>query len=602
MTARSSKLVLGMMLTALLLTACQKHEQPAATVPTTAPDGSAAVTTLADELFAHLRQTNSFVQLQSGLQIDTFDPVTLEFAQAEAKFHQQRLARLDAIETDALPGEQWLLAKMLRHTFETGTRAEENYWLEFAVTPYAGGARISLAHEILAGQKLESAADLNHYQQLLDAYGAMLGQITTKTRAQSERGIRVAKPAIAGVVATFRGLHASAPSILMPTRERLAAAPAEQVAAFKAAVQQKLDQQILPGYETVIAIFDDAYARAATEQVGISSLPGGKERYLRLIKDYTGLTLTPQQIHDVGEKRIADLDERMRAVREQLGFKGTREAFHASLRKDRRFIAKSPQDMEQRYLSYVKRMEPHIPEYFSRLPKAAHGVARLASAAEQGMTYGYYQPPTPAEPVGHYFYNASNLDQRSLLTAAHLMFHELVPGHHLHIALQLENQNAHELRKYLLYDAFNEGWAEYAASLGEEIGLYADPYDLYGHLAMQAFLTTRLVVDTGMNYLGMTLEQARAYMKAHTFESEVQIDSETLRYSTDIPAQALGYRLGYEKFWELRHRAEQKLGTRFDIRKFHAAAIGEGAMPLDVLEQHIDKFIAQSSSTQATAQ
>jgi uncharacterized protein (DUF885 family) len=593
-----TKRALGIVLIGLSLAACQKHDQPAATAPaTTAPDGAAAVNALADELLARLQKTNSLVQLQRGVQVDAFDAITFEFAQEEAKFYQQQLARLDAIALDALPPEQWLLAQMLRHTFASRSHAEESYWLEFAVTPYAGGSRISLAHQILASQKLQSAADLDHYQQLLDAYASMLGQIAAKTRAQSERGIRVARPAIAGVLATFRGLQTSAPQIFTPSQERLAQAPADRVAEFKAAVQQKLDQRILPGYAAVIALFDDAYARAAPEQVGIGNLPGGKERYLSLITDYTGLALTPQQIRDLGEKRIAEIDERMRAVREQLGFKGSREDFHAKLRADRRFVAKSQQDMEQRYLSYVARMEPHIPEYFSRLPKAPHGVARLAAAAEKGMTYGYYQPPTPAEPVGHYYYNASDLDKRSLLSAAHLMYHELVPGHHLHIALQLENQDAHEVRKYLLYDAFNEGWAEYAASLGEEIGLYSDPYDLYGHLAMQSFLTSRLVVDTGMNYLGMTLQQARAYMKAHTFESDVQINSETLRYSTDIPAQALGYRLGYEKFWELRHRAEQKLAARFDIRKFHAAAIGEGAMPLDVLERHIDRYIAQSSQS-----
>jgi uncharacterized protein (DUF885 family) len=214
------------------------------------------------------------------------------------------------------------------------------------------------------------------------------------------------------------------------------------------------------------------------------------------------------------------------------------------------------------------------------------------------MTYGYYQPPTPANPVGLYNYNASQLESRSLLAGAHLMYHELVPGHHFHLALQQENANAHPVREFLRYGAFTEGWAEYAASLAEEMELYDDPYDLYGHLTMQVFLASRLVLDTGMNYLGMSLQDARAFMKAHTFESQVQIDSETLRYSTDIPAQALGYWLGYEKFWELRRRAEQQLGSRFDIRAFHSAAIGEGAMPLDVLEQHIDRYIGQAAPAQ----
>jgi uncharacterized protein (DUF885 family) len=588
--------VSAVLLATLGAAGCQKPE-PAATSAAAPADASKQVTMLADELLAYLEQNSAMVKLQRGKQIDAFDPITLEAAQADAKYGRDVLKRLDAIAIDSLPAEQWLLAKLLRHTFTTQANAENSYWFDLAVTPYASGWLVA-AHQILAGHKLETVSDLQHYQQLLDSYGATLGQVVVKTRAQSDRGLRVAQPAIPGVIAMFRGLRSSATGILTPDAARLEKLTPEQAAAFTAAIKRKLDERILPGYDAVIAIFGEDYVRNAPAQVGIGNLPGGKEEYLRRIVDQTGLTLSPQQIHDLGLKRIAELDERMRAVREQLGFKGSREEFQASLRKDPRFIAKSPQDMEQRYLAYAKRMEPHLAQYFSRLPKAPHGVARLAPAAEAGMTYGYYQPPTPANPMGIYNYNASQLEQRSLLPAAHLMYHELVPGHHLHLALQQENSNAHPLREFLLYGAFNEGWAEYAASLGEEIGLYEDPYDLYGHLTLQAFLASRLVVDTGMNYLGMSLQEARAFMKAHTFESDVQIDSETLRYSTDIPAQALGYWLGYEKFWELRRRAEQKLASSFDIRTFHAAAIGEGAMPLDVLEQHIDRYIQRTQETE----
>lgn len=573
---------------------CGKPE-PAASVATVPADAARQVTALADELLAYFEQNSALVKLQRGRQIDAFDPITIETARADAKYGRDALQRLDAIPVDRLPAEQWLLAKLLRHTFTTQANAEDSYWFDFAVTPYASWWQLT-AHQILAGHKFESASDLEHYQQLLDSYGVTLDQVAAKTRAQSERGIRVAQPAIPGVVAMFRGLRASAAATLVPASARLEKLPADRASAFTAAVESKLAQRILPGYDAVIAIFGDDYVRDAPAQVGMGNLPGGKQEYLKRIVDQTGLRLTPEQIYDLGQKRVAELDERMRAVREQLGFKGSREEFQASLRKDPRFIAKSPQDMEQRYLAYTKRMEPHLARYFSRLPRAPYGVARLASAAEAGVTYGYYQPPTLADPKGIYNYNASQLEKRSLLPAAHLMYHELVPGHHFHLALQQENSGAHPLREFLLYGAFNEGWAEYAASLGEEMGLYEDPYDLYGHLTMQAFLASRLVVDTGMNYLGMSLQEARAFMKAHTFESDVQIDSETLRYSTDIPAQALGYWLGYEKFWELRHRAEQKLGSNFDIRTFHAAAIGEGAMPLDVLEQHLDRYIAQAVS------
>jgi uncharacterized protein (DUF885 family) len=560
----------------------------------TATDGATTVNALADELLAHLSATNANVRMQSGLPLTEFDPITIERAQAEAKFNQRMLARVDAVALDKLPHQQWLLANMLHHTFASGAHADENYWFDFAVTPYAVGHSINRIHSMLAAQPLQTAADLDNYLHLLDSYAVMLDQVAAKTRAQAGRGVRVPKPAIPGVTATFRGLYAAASNTLAPLQARLADVSAAQATAFNAAVQKRITVRILPAYDAVVAIFDDAYTHSAPDEVGIGRYAGGKERYLRLITDFTGLTITPREIYDLGERRIAELDQRMQAIRDQLGFKGSREAFHEMLRKDPRFIAQSPPDVEKRYLGYVARMEPFIPKYFSTLPKAPYGVRRLALAAEKGMTYGYYDMPTPAEPSGYYNYNGSDLDKRSLITAQHLIYHELIPGHHLHLALQLENANVHPVRKFLEYGAFTEGWAEYAASLGEEMGLYADPYDLYGHLAMQSFLTSRLVVDPGMNYFNMSLPEARAYMKAHTFESDMQIASETLRYSTDYFGQAIGYRLGYEKFWELRRRAQQALGPRFDIRDFHAAAIGEGAMPLDVLDEHIDWFIAQA--------
>lgn len=154
----------------------------------------------------------------------------------------------------------------------------------------------------------------------------------------------------------------------------------------------------------------------------------------------------------------------------------------------------------------------------------------------------------------------------------------------------------HPVREHLYYGAFAEGWAEYAADLALEMGMFDDPYDLYGHYVSQAFLAARLVVDTGMNHLGWSLQRARQFMREHTFESQAQIDSETLRYATDIPAQALDYRLGHDQFQLLRGRAEKAFGAHFDIRRFHAAAIGSGAMPLDVLAEHIDWYIAREQA------
>jgi uncharacterized protein (DUF885 family) len=196
------------------------------------------------------------------------------------------------------------------------------------------------------------------------------------------------------------------------------------------------------------------------------------------------------------------------------------------------------------------------------------------------MTYGYYQPPTVVDPVGRYMYNGSDLDKRSMLTAASLIFHELAPGHHFHLARQAENSELPDLRRESAeLSGFNEGWAEYAAGLGWELGLYEDPYDGYGRLVHERFTAQRLVVDTGLAALGWTLDQAREYMRANTTESDTQVATETLRYATDLPGQALAYRLGFLEFHALRERAGR------DLADFHEFILGNGALPFPVIHE-----------------
>ncbi len=205
------------------------------------------------------------------------------------------------------------------------------------------------------------------------------------------------------------------------------------------------------------------------------------------------------------------------------------------------------------------------------------------------MTFGYYQQPTPEEPRGLYRYNGSKLDQRPLVTAGPLIYHELVPGHHFHIALQNENESLPPYRREnIAYGAFNEGWGNYGAKLATEMGLLDEPYDRYGWAVFDMFISARLVLDTGMNLLGWSLEEGRDFMRTHTFSSETEIASETLRYSTDMPGQALAYKAGLEKLLELRQRARALAGDDFDIRAFHAAVLGPGALPMQVLERHIE--------------
>jgi uncharacterized protein (DUF885 family) len=262
------------------------------------------------------------------------------------------------------------------------------------------------------------------------------------------------------------------------------------------------------------------------------------------------------------------------------------------LKRDGRFFATTPEQIGERLMSHARRIEPLLPAYFGRLPRSKADVRRLDPRLESVMTFGYYQVPTAADSMGHYFYNGSRLPERNLLFAAALVFHELDPGHHFQFALQAENASLPAFRREAAYTAFIEGWGEYASALAGEMGMYNDAYDLYGRLMMDMFLSCRLVVDTGMNYFGWSRERAKEYMRERLLDSETQLDTETLRYSVDLPGQALAYKMGSRKLVELRDRARATLGTRFDYRTFHDAILRPGAMPLSIVEQNVSRFIA----------
>ena len=237
-----------------------------------------------------------------------------------------------------------------------------------------------------------------------------------------------------------------------------------------------------------------------------------------------------------------------------------------------------------------------VPKYFLHVPKAPYGIKRLPPGLEAGQTFGHYELPTATEPRGIYYYNGSHLNERSLLTAGALLLHELIPGHHLQANLQQENTALPAFRRSSIHLAYTEGWANYSSALGREMGVYENFYDVYGMLMTDMRHSIRLVVDTGMNAMGWSRERAMAYMKEHGVDSEAQIESESLRYSVDVPAQALAYKLGSRKIWKLREEAQHQLGDKFDIRKFHDCFLGSGSMPLAILEKHIEWCMKQADS------
>jgi uncharacterized protein (DUF885 family) len=284
----------------------------------------------------------------------------------------------------------------------------------------------------------------------------------------------------------------------------------------------------------------------------------------------------------------------MTILRKKMGYTGMAKQFREFLLTDPRFIAKSPQEVRDRLMSYVKRIESKIGTYFLRVPKAGYTIQRLQPGLEAAFTFGKYVEPSAGQPLGIYYFNGSQLNARPMFKAGPLITHELIPGHHFQLNLAAENHALPAFRRYAPFPAYTEGWADYSSQLGNEMGAYVDDYDRYGLLAQNVHQSVRLVVDTGLHYMGWSLAQATNYMREHELESDIQIQTEASRYSMGTPAQALAYKLGSNEMLRLRAKAQKELGKKFDIRDFHECVLGSGPLPLEVLEQHVHWCIEQA--------
>ena len=562
-------------------------------------DGSADADLIAaagNEYLEFVADQDPYLKFRRGERVEHFPDSTLEAAEANAAFARDLLDRLAGVDEEAIDHEDWLSLELLRWNLGMLVEAPKHYWADFNVTPYAGGGfSLNILHQVLGAAPVGTGEERAHYLHLLDEYAQGISQLADKVAGQKERGIHLPKAQVPAVAGMFEGYRSRLDELFVPAADRVGDGADDFLARVREAVENGIDGQ----FGRLIAELGDDYLEAAPEQVGLSTVRGGRELYVHRVRMHTTTDLTPEEIHQLGLDEVARIEAELAALRDEIGFEASSEEtamkeFLDQVRADPRFIAASPEEVEERYMGYIEKIEPHVADYFDVLPEAPYGVRRLDPTSEATMTFGVYQLPTAANPRGEYRYNGSDLGNRSLFSAQGLIYHELIPGHHFQLALANEREDLPRFRRETIgYGAFTEGWAEYAANLGKEMGLYEDPYDLYGRLVMEMFISCRLVLDTGMNYFGWDLERAREYMSARVVYSDVEVATELLRYSADIHGQALAYRIGNLEIARLRQKAEEALGDRFDIKAFHAAVIGSGAMPMVVLEEHIDWWIGE---------
>ena len=349
---------------------------------------------------------------------------------------------------------------------------------------------------------------------------------------------------------------------------------------------------VIPAFKNVKDFFENIYYPYTRKSIGVSETPNGEEYYQSRIDYYTTLNETPKSIHEKGLKEVARIRKKMELIVDEVKFKGDLQQFITFLRKDPQFYAKTPEELLKHARNIAKKLDEQLPRYFKTLPRKPYGVAPVPEAIAPKYTGGRYIGTSPeSTDPGYYWVNTYNLPSRPLYVIPSLTAHEAVPGHHLQGALNQElPETIPEFRRNLYLSAYGEGWGLYTEYLAEEMGIYTTPYEHFGKLTYEMWRACRLVVDTGIHAFGWKREEAVNFMANNTALSLHEVNTEIDRYIS-WPGQALAYKIGELKIRELRQKAQEKLGSRFDIREFHEIILEKGTVTLGILEDRINKYI-----------
>jgi prolyl oligopeptidase len=354
-----------------------------------------------------------------------------------------------------------------------------------------------------------------------------------------------------------------------------------------------IDDAIVPAYRDFSRYFDKTYLPASRESIGVSELPNGEAYYEYKARLFTTTQMTPDEIHRLGLDEVKRIRDEMQLIIDELEFDGDFADFLHFLRTDPQFYYDDPDDLYEAYLATCKRIDPELVKLFGKLPRMPYGLRPIPDNIAPDTTTAYYRgPAADGSRAGYYYVNLYRPEVRPKYEIEVLSVHEAMPGHHLQIALAQELEDVPNFRRYSGFTAFVEGWGLYSEALGYDLGLYKDPYSRFGALTYEMWRAVRLVVDTGMHYKGWTRQQAIDFFKDNAAKTELDIVNEIDRYLI-MPGQALAYKIGQLKMLELRKKAEQALGNDFDIRAFHDELLGAGAIPLEVLETRMNRWLTR---------
>lgn len=501
---------------------------------------------------------------------------------------RRRIARLTPLRDADLDGDRRDTLEALIWDLDAGVEFQRYYWLDSPLS--ADGSALQTATDRLAMAPLTTAAALDGYLAMLEAFPAYIGQILEKVRGQQSRNIIVHRETVAAVVRQMEALLASPAATFVPTPARLAHLPEADAARFTARATRLLDAEILPPLGRLAAYLRDAYLPAAGDAVGLWRQPDGADFYRFLIRFNLSRDLDPEEAHRGALDAVAEADRDLAALRHRIGFDGPAEAFHRQLETDARWKSTTTDAVTARFQSGLAAFEPHFPRFFETRPTTPYAAAPQPPEYNDVMVNGRYQWPTDADPRGTYFFNGGTLDAATWFWATPLIHHELVPGHHLQLDHVYASRTLPPFRKSLVISGSTEGWAEYARRLVVEAGVYDDdPMTRYADRLMDRRMAMMAVADTGMHAKGWSLDQAVSYFSTNAITIPSLQRRAMLGIATEYPGFLISYWAGGAEFARLRRETTARAGAAFDLRRFHEVVLSGGVLPFPVLEARLNR-------------
>ncbi len=535
---------------------------------------------------------------QGDLRYNHFLPNDLsdEFRKKEKEFYTFYKSQLNNFPDHTLNENDLLSKKVLlwecdlslkRLTFnEQYTPINQMWTLQLTIGQYAAG---------LSAQPFKTVKDYNNWLKRIDDYLVWLETAEERMRQGIKNEIVLPKSLIKKVIPQLK-------TILNPDlNQNLFFSPARQFPKEfsekdKSILIEKYTEMVLnkiiPAYKKLSDFMSDQYLDAGRSSSGISVFEDGLDYYNYSIKLYTTTELTADEIHNIGLKEVAKISSQMEKIKTKVGFNGDLKSFFNHVRElDELIPFNEPQEVIDNFNKIHEKMTPQVNKLFGLQPKTPFEVRRTEPFREASASAEYNPGSLDGTRPGIFYVPIPNIEEYNYFSDEDLFLHEAIPGHHYQISLQQENTSLPSFRKSLWYSSYGEGWALYSESLGEELGLYDDPYQYFGMLSAEMHRAIRLVVDTGLHTKGWSREKAIQYSLDNEAESEAGITSEIERYMAN-PGQALSYKIGQLKIRELRSNAEQKLGDKFDIKMFHEKVLESGCIPLQLLEEKINKWVS----------